>query len=84
MEMFYNRPVKGHLPNRFVKEHTIRKLVEKRITNQFKSALKKGRYNRDEFIEGNKVRVHSPKGTCDIHGEVVARRSTENGDRGLY
>ena len=52
--------------------------------NQLKTVLKKGRYNRDVFIEGDLVRVRCPKGTWDIHGEVISKRSTENGDGSLY
>ena len=60
MEMFFNRPVKGHLTNQFAKENEIRKAVERHIKNQFKNALKKGHYNRDEFTEGDLVRIRSP------------------------
>ena len=84
MEMFFNRPVKGHLTNQFVRENEIQKSVERRIMNQFKMALKKGRYNRDDFIKGDLIRVRSPKGTWDIHREVISRRSTENREGSLY
>ena len=62
MEMFFNRPVKGQLPNQFVRENAIRQSDEKRITDKFKAALRKGKYNRDDFKEGDQVRVRSPKG----------------------
>ena len=78
MEMFFKRPVKGHLPNQFARENDTRLSVEGRITEQFKTALKKGWYNRDKFFKGDLVRVQSPKGTWDIHREVMSRRSTEN------
>ena len=39
-KMFFNRPVKGHLPNQFAKENEIRESIEKRISNQFEVALK--------------------------------------------
>ena len=57
MEMFFNRPVKGLLPNQFAKENEIRKSLERRISNQFKLALKKGRFSRDSFQEGDRVRI---------------------------
>ena len=51
MEMFFNRPVKGYLPNQFVRENKIRQWAEKRITEQFKTEIRKGRYNKDEFVQ---------------------------------
>ena len=84
MEMFFNRPIKGHLPNQFVRESAIKQSDRKRITDKFKAVLRKGKYNPDYFKEGDQVRVRSPKGAWDIHGKVIAQRSTENGDGGLY
>ena len=84
MEMFFNRPVKGLLPNQFAKENKIREALERRISNQFKIALKKGRFSRDSFEEGDRVRIQSPRGVWDTHGTVTHRRSTNTGQGALY
>ena len=84
MEMFFNRPVKGLLPNQFAKENEIRESLERRISSQFKLALKKGRFSRDSFQEGDRVRIRSPRGVWDTHGTVVYRRSTNTGEGSLY
>ena len=84
IEMFFNRPVKGLLPNQFAKENEIRQSLEKRITNQFKLALKKGRFSRDSFQEGDIVRIRSPRGVWDTHRTVISRRSTNTGEGSQY
>ena len=84
MEMFFNRPVKGHLMNQFAGENEIWKSVEKQIINQFKHALKKGWYNRDNIVEGDLVGVRSPWSEWDIIGERVAQKNTTNGEGALY
>ena len=84
MEMFFNRPVKGLLPNQFAKENEMREALERRKSNQFKLALKKGRFSRDSFEEGDIVRIRLPRGVWDTHGVVTHRRSTKTGEGALH
>ena len=85
MSCFFGRRTRGHLPNLFNHECQIVETIQKRISNQFNLAQKRGHFNNDTFSVGDRGRVQDPASRkWNILGVVSSKIGADNGSTKSY
>ena len=80
MSCFFGRRTRGHLPNLFNHKCQIVETIQKRISNQFNLAQKRGHFNNDTFSVGDCVRVQDPASRkWNIFGVISSEIGADDG-----
>ena len=75
LAIFLGRPPRSMLPNGYKQSMNIQEALTKRREEQDRISRKWGRYNQDEFEEGDPVVIQDPKTrTWKRKGKVIAKR----------
>ena len=73
MELFYDRGIYGDFLNQFSKDCEVKQTIENLVQKQFEIPSPKGRFNHDQFSEGDLVRIRNVanSGIWDISQELL-------------